>query len=357
MPPVKEEVAVPVVFMNLEVSPSVKRSPSAVTPPVKVDVPVDAEVKTPPDKVSPSDERIPPVPKVAPDANVEVAPPRIVVVPTVLPTASESYTSTPPLKEVVPVFVNEFSPEKMFAPVKAFAAEICAKVDVDIQPGIPPVVNPKMFPLVPAASSEKEPAEPPYMSSPIPIAPPAKLFPSIVPVQSPVALRVRAPPELERPVPKRELNDWPSSTRLPPEIRRPSDDSSPPKIPPPVKVEVPEQERVRAFVAERTPPVPKVAPDANVEVAPPRIVVVPTVLPTASESYTSTPPLKEVVPVFVNEFSPEKMFAPVKAFAAEICAKVDVDIQPGIPPVVNPKMFPLVPAASSEKEPAEPPYM
>src|SRR3990170_5776639 len=148
MPPVKEEVAVPVVFMNLEVSPSVKRSPSAVTPPVKVDVPVDAEVKTPPDKVSPSDERIPPVPKVAPDANVEVAPPRMVVVPTARPTASESYISTPPLKEVVPVFVNEFSPEKMFAPVKAFAAEICAKVDVEIQPGIPPVVNPKMFPVV-----------------------------------------------------------------------------------------------------------------------------------------------------------------------------------------------------------------
>src|SRR3989344_4545521 len=189
MPPVKEEVAVPVVFMNLEVSPSVKRSPSAVTPPVKVDVPVDAEVKTPPDKVSPSDERIPPVPKVAPDANVEVAPPRMVVVPTARPTASESYISTPPLKEVGPVFVNEFSPEK--------------------------------------------------------------LFQSIVPVQSPVASRVRAPPELERPVPRRELNDWPSSTRLPPEIRRPSDDSSPPKIPPPVKVEVPEPEIVRALVEAR----------------------------------------------------------------------------------------------------------
>src|SRR3989344_7102582 len=100
--------------MNLEVSPSVKRSPSAVIHPVKVEVPGDAEVKTPPDKVSPSDERIPHVPKVAPDANVEVAPPRIVVVPTVLPTASESYTSTPPFNAEVPVFVIEFSPEHKF---------------------------------------------------------------------------------------------------------------------------------------------------------------------------------------------------------------------------------------------------
>ena len=37
----------------------------------------------------------------------------------------------------------------------------CAKVDVETQPGMPPVVMERIAPRVPAASSEKEPEEPP----------------------------------------------------------------------------------------------------------------------------------------------------------------------------------------------------
>ena len=54
--------------------------------------------------------------------------------------------------------VKEARPEKMlvpakvFAPVKAFAAERCAKVEVEIQPGMAPVVRERMVPLVPGGN-------------------------------------------------------------------------------------------------------------------------------------------------------------------------------------------------------------
>lgn len=91
--------------------------------------------------------------------------------------------------------------------------EILESVVVATQLGIP-FARARTKPLVETGSSVIDPADAPYSSSPVPIAPPAKLLPSIVPVQSPVALSVRAPPDSCNPVPKRLLNDEPLMMRL-----------------------------------------------------------------------------------------------------------------------------------------------
>ena len=87
------------------------------------------------------------------------------------------------------------------------------KVVVATHPGMPLAIA-RINPLALGDSSEMFPAEDPYNKSPKPIAPPAKSFPSIVPVQAPVRSKVNAPPVSCNPEPSKLLNNEPLTIRF-----------------------------------------------------------------------------------------------------------------------------------------------
>lgn len=109
------------------------------------------------------------------------------------------------------------------------------------------------------------------MSSPAPMAPPAKSLPSMVPVQSPEVTRVKAPDVFVSPEPVRSVKDSELRLKAPDVIETPLDEESPPDAMPPVKV-------FEAFTVEtRDPPamvMPPVVIRASLTERPPERVLV-----------------------------------------------------------------------------------